>query len=54
MSDSFTVDGVATYARARRTDVSDNLYRLAPPNGSVGLTYKSDSWSLSAGVIFSF
>lgn len=48
LSDRFTVDGVATYARGRRTDVADNLYRLAPPNGSVGLTYRSDFWSLGA------
>jgi iron complex outermembrane receptor protein len=51
LSEHFTVDGVATYARGRRTDVSDNLYRLAPPNGSVGLTYKSDSWSLGARLV---
>ena len=51
LSERFTVDGVATYARGRRTDVSDNLYRLAPPNGSVGLTYKSDFWSLGARLV---
>jgi len=51
LSDRFTVDGVATYARGRRTDVADNLYRLAPPNGSVGLTYKSDFWSLGARLV---
>lgn len=48
LSERFTVDGVATYARGKRTDVADDLYRLAPPNGSVGLTYSSDSWSLGA------
>jgi len=51
LSDHFTVDGVATYARGRRTDVADNLYRLAPPNGSIGLTYKSDFWSLGGRLV---
>ncbi len=51
LSERITVDGVATYARGKRTDVSDNLYRLAPPNGSVGLTYKSESWSLGARLV---
>lgn len=46
LTERFALDGIATYARGRRTDVSDNLYRLAPPNASVGLTYSSQSWSL--------
>ncbi len=46
LSDQISVDGVASYARGKRSDVVDNLYRLAPPNGSIGLTYTGDSWSL--------
>lgn len=51
ISDRFSIDGVATYARGRRTDISDNLYRLAPLNGSIGLTYASESWVLDTRVI---
>ena len=51
ISDRFSVDGVATYARGRRTDISDNLYRLAPLNGSIGLTYANESWVLDTRVI---
>lgn len=51
ISDRFSIDGVATYARGRRTDISDNLYRLAPLNGSIGLTYSSESWVLDTRVI---
>lgn len=50
LSDRFSIDGVATYARGRRTDVSDNLYRLAPLNGSIGLTYASESWILDTRI----
>jgi iron complex outermembrane receptor protein len=46
LSDQIAIDGVASYARGKRTDAVDNLYRLTPPNGSVGLTYTGDSWSL--------
>jgi len=51
LSEHFMLDGVASYARGKRTDVADNLYRLAPPNGSVGLTYKGDFWSLGARLV---
>jgi iron complex outermembrane receptor protein len=46
LSERLVLDGIATYVRGRRTDVSDNLYRLAPPNASIGLTYSRPAWSL--------
>jgi iron complex outermembrane receptor protein len=46
------VDGILSVADGRRTDVDDYLYRLAPPNASVGLTYDTDSWSVKTEVIF--
>ena len=39
LTDRWYLDGIASYSRGRRTDVSDNLYRLAPLNGSIGLAY---------------
>jgi iron complex outermembrane recepter protein len=45
LSDKLTLDGVLTHVRGRRTDVSDNLYRLAPFNARIGLTYETRSWS---------
>jgi iron complex outermembrane receptor protein len=52
VSDRIFLDGIASYSRGKRTDVSDNLYRLAPLNGSLGLTYKADSWSIKPEVVF--
>ena len=49
--DQWYLDGVASYARGRRTDVSDNLYRLASPNASLGLTWESDSLSVTTEVV---
>lgn len=51
LSDRFAIDGVATYARGRRTDVSDNLYRLAPLNASLGLSYTSETWELGSRIV---
>lgn len=51
LSDRWFLDGIATYSRGRRTDVSDNLYRLAPHNGSIGLTYATDAWSIKPEVV---
>ena len=45
------VDGILSYARGKRTDVSDNLYRLAPPNASIGLTWDGDGMTVMAEVI---
>jgi iron complex outermembrane receptor protein len=51
MSEKLSVDGVATYTRGRRTDVSDNLYRLVPPNARVGVTYSDESWVFNTEVV---
>ena len=51
LSDRLTLDGTATYARGRRTDISDNLYRLAPLGGSIGLSYASESWQFDTRII---
>lgn len=46
LNDRWFLDGIASYSRGRRTDVDDNLYRLAPLNGSIGLTYTTGNWSI--------
>jgi len=51
LTERLSLDGVATYARGRRTDEPDNLYRLAPPSASVGLTYADESWSFATRVV---
>jgi len=51
LNERFLLDGVVTAIRGRRTDVSDDLYRLSPFNASVGLTYNGDSWALKTELI---
>jgi iron complex outermembrane receptor protein len=51
LSESLVIDGVLTYSRGKRTDIDDNLYRLAPLNGRIGLTWESSDWSATLEAI---
>ena len=51
LTDRWYLDGIATYARGKRRDVNDNLYRLAPPNASFGVTRDSEGLAVTAEVI---
>lgn len=51
LSDRWYLDGIASYARGKRRDIDDNLYRLAPPNASVGLTWEGEGVSLTTEVV---
>ena len=51
VSDNWYVDGIASYVRGERRDAPDNLYRLAPPNASVGLTWHTDELSLTGELV---
>jgi len=51
ISDRWYIDGVASYARGKRRDVDDNLYRLAPPNATVGLSWDNGSLAATTEVV---
>jgi iron complex outermembrane receptor protein len=44
LNDNMSLDGVISYVRGKRDDISDNLYRIAPLNGRATLTYRRNSW----------
>ncbi len=44
----FRFDGVASYVRGKRRDIDDNLYRIAPPNARLTLSYANGGFSLFA------
>ncbi len=48
INDSLSVDGSLNYTRGKRTDEGDDLYRLAPLNHLLSLTYQQDNWQLQA------
>jgi len=45
LADRLTLSGIVNYVRGKRRDVSDNLYRIAPPNTSVRLDYTANHWA---------
>ncbi len=51
LSNRWYLDGALTAVRGERRDISDNLYRLAPYNGSVGLTFSGERWTIRSEVI---
>lgn len=51
LTDRLLLDGILGITRGRRTDVADNLYRLAPYSGSIGLTYSGENWSLGSELV---
>jgi iron complex outermembrane receptor protein len=45
---NWSVSGIVNYVRGRRRDISDYLYRIAPPNTTVRLSYQRADWELTA------
>jgi len=41
---NWRLDGVVSYVRGERDDINDDLYRIAPLNGSAMLTYSQARW----------
>ena len=44
LTDNWSLDGVVSYVRGERDDISDDLYRIAPLNGRASVTYRRNSW----------
>ncbi len=44
LNERWSLNGVVNYVRAKRKDVSDNVYRVAPPNLFVALNYTHPRW----------
>ncbi len=42
--EDWKVDMMVSYVRGRRADRTDNLYRIAPLNGRIGLFYDTNEW----------
>ncbi len=48
ITDNFRADAILSYVRGKRADGNkDNLYRIAPLNGRVSLTYERSDWLAS-------
>ena len=45
------LDGTISYVRGQRRDIADNLYRIAPLNGRLALTWDGSGWSVTAEAV---
>lgn len=52
LSDTWLLDASVSYVRGKRTDIDDNLYRIAPLNGTLGISYAKLDWSVTAQGVF--
>ena len=43
LTDNFQLSGIASYVRGERRDIDDNLYRIAPLNGQVSVSYHDEN-----------
>ncbi|MFT4913015.1 MAG: iron complex outermembrane receptor protein [Brevundimonas sp.] len=50
VTDRLRLDGVTSLVRGQRRDVSDDLYRIAPPTLRLAATWDETDWSLGAEV----
>jgi iron complex outermembrane receptor protein len=48
----WSLGGIVSYVRGKRDDISDNLYRIAPLNGTLGLNYNAGTWDVTAEGVF--
>ena len=48
LGEHLVASATGLYNRGRRRDVADNLYRIAPPRLTLGLSWQEESWSLTA------
>lgn len=51
LDDRWSLRGVVNYVRGERRDVDDDLYRIAPLNGSVSLGYARGTWQAEVEAI---
>ncbi|MFT5758667.1 MAG: iron complex outermembrane receptor protein [Alteromonadaceae bacterium] len=51
LSEHLQLSGVASYVRGERRDIDDNLYRVAPLNGQLNVTYSAQSWIVNAAIV---
>ncbi len=43
ISNNFQLSGIVSYVKGERCDIDDNLYRIAPLNGQVSVSYHNES-----------
>jgi iron complex outermembrane receptor protein len=51
LGEQLSLSGLFNYVRGKRRDIGDDLYRIAPANATLRLTYASGDWEASVETI---
>jgi len=51
ISDSWHLKNVTSFVRGKRRDIEDNLYRIAPANTWLNLSYETGQWQLDTEIM---
>jgi iron complex outermembrane receptor protein len=53
ISEQVELSTIVSYVRGERRDIDDNLYRIAPLNGQVNISYTADNWMVTTSLVMS-
>ena len=51
LTDNWQLSGIASYVRGERRDIDDELYRIAPLNGQVNLSYQGNDFVTNVSLV---
>ncbi|MCW8834676.1 MAG: TonB-dependent receptor [Colwellia sp.] len=51
LTDAIQLSTIISYVAGERRDIDDNLYRIAPLNGQVNLSYTADNWMVKTSLV---
>ncbi len=51
LGENWELAGIVSYVRGKRRDISDDLFRIAPLNGRIELSYEQAAWRLTSEVV---
>ena len=52
LTNRLRLDGTVSYVRAKRTDIDDDIFRVAPLNGDLSLSYDAERWRVLARTVW--
>lgn len=51
LTDAMQLSAIMSYVEGQRRDIDDNLYRIAPLNGQINLSYSADDWTVKTSLV---
>lgn len=51
ISEQLQLSSIVSYVQGERRDIDDNLYRIAPLNGQIKITYSAEQWMVNSSLV---